>query len=389
MFSDPLRSFDSYLNPALLESTGKRDLFELEISPNILIYQNLYKGTEILSLFNSEKITLDFNEINKTLNGDDFLIDTIDDLDGHFVIKIFNFGFGFVTSGNLKSNIIVPNELISLIAEGNEIDEQYNGTILFNLDSSIRTGLYGSYNFDGYTLGLVYNLYLPIVYTKDSDIKYSLSTSKEDATTNFEIDVNVDLYSPFNNEEIEKFDFSTLTNKLFSDSGHSIDVGITFGNPKNPYMGFSLKNINIKNADVSYKIPHQETLKFEGDSLEGAISNGNGIVELSGEEYSYPFGLSAFFRIPVFVFDIIPFGEIYFENKLFNWGVKAKTTIFNFIPLSFGIEKFYDFWKSSLGFGLNTRIIENRTEISFTNKKFQNLFDLNSLTFKTHFALGF
>lgn len=81
MFSDPLRSFDSYLNPALLESTGKRDLFELEISPNILIYQNLYKGTEILSLFNSEKITLDFNEINKTLNGDDFLIDTIDDLD--------------------------------------------------------------------------------------------------------------------------------------------------------------------------------------------------------------------------------------------------------------------------------------------------------------------
>lgn len=245
--SDSLRSFDSYLNPSLLEATGKRDFFELEISPNIFIYQNLYRGIEIFSLFNSEKLTLDLEEINKALNGDDLLFDTINDLEGHFIVHIFNFGFGFVTNGNLKSNIIVPNELIKLIAEGNKIDEQYKGTILFDLNSSIKAGIYGSYNFDGYTLGIVYNLFLPIVYTKKSDVEYLLKTSKEEAMTNFEIDVNLDLYSSFNNGDIKKIDFNTLANDLFSDaSGRSFDVGITLGNPKNPYMGFSLKNINIK-----------------------------------------------------------------------------------------------------------------------------------------------
>ncbi|MGB4723223.1 MAG: hypothetical protein WBH84_06375, partial [Defluviitoga tunisiensis] len=323
--------------------------------------------------------------------GDDLLFDTINDLEGHFIVHIFNFGFGFVTNGNLKSNIIVPNELIKLIAEGNKIDEQYKGTILFDLDSSIKAGIYSSYNFDGYTLGIVYNLFLPIVYTKKSDVEYLLKTSKEEAMTNFEIDVNLDLYSSFNNGDIKKIDFNTLANDLFSDaSGRSFDVGITLGNPKNPYMGFSLKNINIKKAKVLYKIPYQETIKFEDETLESTITNENTIVELSSpEEYSYPIGLSAFFRIPVLVIDIIPYGELYLESKLINWGIKLKTSLLEFMPLSLGIEKNFGYWKASLGFGLNTRIIENSTEVSLVNKEIQNLFDINSITFKTHFALGF
>ena len=43
-----------------------------------------------------------------------------------------------------------------------------------------------------------------------------------------------------------------------------------------------------------YKIHHQETLKFEGDTFKGSISNENGVIELSREEYSFPLGLSAF-----------------------------------------------------------------------------------------------
>lgn len=218
-----------------------------------------------------------------------------------------------------------------------------------------------------------------------------MKTSKEEAMTNFEIDVNLDLYSSFNNGDIKKIDFNTLANDLFSDaSGRSFDVGITLGNPKNPYMGFSLKNINIKKAKVLYKIPYQETIKFEDETLESTITNENTIVELSSpEEYSYPIGLSAFFRIPVLVIDIIPYGELYLESKLINWGIKLKTSLLEFMPLSLGIEKNFGYWKASLGFGLNTRIIENSTEVSLVNKEIQNLFDINSITFKKHFALGF
>ncbi|CEP77823.1 hypothetical protein DTL3_0501 [Defluviitoga tunisiensis] len=138
-----------------------------------------------------------------------------------------------------------------------------------------------------------------------------------------------------------------------------------------------------------YKIHHQETLKFEGDTFKGSISNENGVIELSREEYSFPLGLSAFFRIPVLVIDIIPYGELYLESKLINWGIKLKTSLLEFMPLSLGIEKNFGYWKASLGFGLNTRIIENSTEVSLVNKEIQNLFDINSITFKTHFALGF
>lgn len=386
IFSEGLRSFDSSLNPLLLESIGKRNYFEIELSPDIMIYQNAYKVADLLPLLTATKFTINFDDIYASLGADDLFFITKDNVEGHLVANLFDLGVGVVLNGDLKSDLTVPNELIDLIANGNEIDTPDEGTMVFNLDSSFKAGAYASYNFDGMSVGLVYNLFLPIVYTEESNIGYEFSTDTVEGTTTAELDMNVDLYSPFNSDELDSITFNTITDKFLTDAGHSIDAGVTFGEIKNPVVGIAVKNITVIPAKVSYKISYQETISIFG---EDSSSSTPMKVESVDETYTYPMSVTGFFRIPVVLLDVIPYGEFYVDTQEIDWGVQAKTSLFNFIPLTAGIENYHDYWSTFLGFGIDSRIIESRTELSLTAKDFEKIFDLNGFTFKSSFAIGF
>jgi len=386
IFSEGLRSFDSSLNPLLLESIGKRNYFEIEVSPDIMVYQNAYKVADLLPILTATKFTVDFNDIYTSLGGDPLSFITKDNVEGHFVVNIFDLGVGVVLNGDLKSDLTVPNDLIDLIANGNEINTTDEGTMSLNLDTSFKAGAYASYNFDGMSIGLVYNLFLPIVYTEESNIGYEFSTDTDEGTTTAELNMNVDLYSPFDSDELESITFNSITDKFLTDAGHAIDAGVTFGEIKNPVVGIAVKNITVKPAKVSYKIPYQETISiFGGDSSSSTPME----VESVNETYAYPMSVTGFFRIPVIFLDIIPYGEYYVDDQKIDWGVQAKTSLFNFIPLTVGIENYRDYWSTFLGFGIDSRIIESRTELSLTAKDLEKIFDLNGFTFKSSFAIGF
>lgn len=386
IFSEGLRSFDSSLNPLLLESIGKRNYFEIELSPDIMVYQNAYKVADLLPILTATKFTVDFDDIYASLGADDLFFITNDNVEGHLVVNIFDLGVGVVLNGDLKSDLTVPNDLIDLIANGNEINTPDEGTMLLNLDTSFKAGAYASYNFDGMSVGLVYNLFLPIVYTEESDIGYEFSTDTEEGTITAQLNMNVDLYSPFNSDELDSITFNTITDKFLTDAGHSIDAGVTFGEIKNPVVGIAVKNITVIPAKVSYKISYQETISlFSEDSSSSSPIE----VESVNETYAYPMSVTGFFRIPVVLLDIIPYGEFYVDTQEIDWGVQAKTSLFNFIPLTVGIENYHDYWSTFLGFGIDSRIIESRTELSLTAKDLEKIFDLNGFTFKSSFAIGF
>ncbi len=86
VFSEGLRSFDSSLNPVLLESIGKRNYFEIELSPDIMIYQNVYKVADLLPMLTAKNFTLDVDEMYNSLGGDDLFFITKDNVEGHFVV---------------------------------------------------------------------------------------------------------------------------------------------------------------------------------------------------------------------------------------------------------------------------------------------------------------
>jgi hypothetical protein len=386
IFSEGLRSFDSSLNPLLLESIGKRNYFEIELSPDIMVYQNAYKVADLLPILTATKFTVDFDEVYTSLDGTNLSFITKDNVEGHLVVNICDLGVGVVLNGDLKSDLTVPNDLIDLIANGNEINTTDEGTMVLNLDTSFKAGAYASYNFDGMSVGLVYNLFLPIVYTEESDIGYELSTDTEEGTITAQLNMNVDLYSPFDSDELDSITFNTITDKFLTDAGHSIDAGVTFGEIKNPVVGIAVKNITVIPAKVSYKISYQETISLFG---EDSSSSSPIEVESVNETYAYPMSVTGFFRIPVVLLDVIPYGEFYVDTQEIDWGVQAKTSLFNFIPLTVGIENYHDYWSTFLGFGIDSRIIESRTELSLTAKDLEKIFDLNGFTFKSSFAIGF
>lgn len=384
IFSEGLRSFDSSLNPVLLESIGKRNYFEIEIFPDIMVYQNVYKIGDLLPILTSEKSTIDFDKMYNSLGGDDLSFITKDNVEGHFVVNIFDLGLGVVLNGDLESDLTVSNELIKLIAERNETDETYEST--FNLDSSFKAGAYASYNFDRMSVGLVYNLFLPIAYTEESNIVYTSSTNGEEEIT---FKANVDLYSSFDSDDLENISISSITDKIFTDSGHAIDVGLTFGEIKNPSVGIAVKNITIKPANVSYLNSYKQEINASPSAEEVSTSLTVMEVQDVNEEYVYPMSVTGFFRIPLIFLDIVPYGEFYMDDQKIDWGVQARTSLFNFIPLTVGIENYQDYWNTFLGFGIDSRIVESRTELSLTAKDLEEIFDLNGFTFKTTFAIGF
>lgn len=389
-FSTTLTSFDSGLNTSLLEAMGKRQFFEIGVEGDIFLFQNAYDYTNLLSTirdFISQDFSLDFVELTDTRTFD---FETSDNINGHFLVSIADFGLGVVGSFDLRNNFQMSEDLILAVNK----ESSQTGEISFYLDTLLKFGLYGSYNFEGISVGVLYNFLLPLVYAPEMSMNYDLN--KGSTNSSLFLDTTLQLYSPFNDEDLNEFmerrvDVVPLFSKVYEYGGQSLDIGVTFGESSDPTLGFGVNNIEIKQPTFKNEITYEKTFEI---STEGVATPSEDSTLTSKPfsdhvEYPVPLALAGFLRIPFDIFDMLTYGEFLIKDQKINWGVMLKSSFFGFIPLSLGIEYFNDYWATSVGFGLNTRIIENRTEIGLKSKDLDTLIDLRGFTFKTSFAMGF
>lgn len=394
-FSESLTAWDNQFNPALMNSK-RRGFFELGVSPNIMFFQNLVGSDFILNNYDKQEIVIDLDQFYDGLKGEDLKLFTNDNLNAYTLVNFFNLGLGVYSNFDLQAKLTVPNSLLALLTQGNEIDQTYTDTGDVLLNSVIEAGAYSSFSWRNRNLiGLKLGAFLPIITSdKDANFEYGFTTDETDNSINGYLKASIPAYSNFSASELENLDVGTVQDRLLTNNGYKIDIGYINGYYKNPKWGIAVNNITLKKANLTNSININAEYTVEASNLlfdQSFDSSENfEIVDKSNvnKQYSLPISVTGFYKF-TFIFDFIPFVEWYPTASQFNYGINAKSNIFNIIPYSFNFEREMDIWKAGFGIGLNTYFVETRLNLSLANSKISNLFDLKGISAKFNVAVGF
>jgi len=395
IFSESLTAWDNQFNPALMNSK-RRGFIEIGVTPDIMFFQNLVDSKFILDNYDASELVIDLDEFYDGLDGEDLKIVTDDNINAYGLINFWNLGLGVYTNVDLEAKISIPNSLLGLLTQGNEIGQTYTDSGEVVLNSIVEAGAYSSFTWkDRNLLGIKVGAFLPLITSdKDASFEYGFSTNETSNSIEGYLNASVPAYSNFNAEELENLDAEMVLNNLLGNNGYKIDVGYINGYYKNPNWGVAVKNINLKKANLtkSININAEYTMEASNIVFDQSFETSENFEFVDNadvnEEYAMPIGISGFYKF-TFIFDWIPFAEWYPTDSQFNFGINAKSNIFNIIPYSFNLERDFDIWKAGFGIGLNTYLVETRLNVSLANSKLFNIFDLKGISAKLNLAVGF
>lgn len=395
IFSESLTAWDNQFNPALMDSK-KRGFIEIGVTPDIMFFQNLVDSKFILDNYDKEEIVIDLDQFYGGLEGEDLKLYTVDSANVYGLINLWNLGLGVYSNVDLELKLDIPNSLLKLLTEGNEIGQTYTDSGEVVLGSTIEAGAYGSFSWkDENLLGVKIGAFSPIAISdEDAFFEYGLSTDETDNSINGNVKVSVPVYSNFSANELENLDTDLVMNNLLNNNGFKIDIGYINGYDENPKWGIAVNNITLKKANLAKSINLEAEYTVEASNIvfEQSFETSENFEFVDNasvnKEYSMPLGISGFYKF-TYIFDWIPFVEWYPITSEFNFGINAKSNIFNIIPYSFSLERYSDLWKAGFSLGLNAYLVETRFNISLTNYELSNIFDLKGISAKINLAVGF
>ncbi|MGM0641224.1 MAG: hypothetical protein ACQESN_07385 [Thermotogota bacterium] len=395
IFSESLTAWDNQFNPALMNSK-RRGFIEIGVTPDIMFFQNLVDSKFILDNYDAQEIVIDLDEFYGGLEGEDLKIVTDNNANVYGLVNLWKFGLGVYSNVDLEAKLSIPNSLLELLTQGNEIGQTYTDSGEVVLNSIVEAGAYSSFSWkDRNLLGVKVGAFLPIITSdKDASFEYGFSTDETTNSIEGELKASVPAYSNFNANELENLDTDMIMNNLLGNNGFKIDIGYINGYYKNPKWGVAVKNITLKKANLtkSVNINAEYTMEASNIVFDQSFETSENFEFVDNadvnKEYAMPIGVSGFYKF-TFIFDLIPFVEWYPTVSQFNFGINAKSNIFNIIPYSFNLERDYDIWKAGFGIGLNTYLVETRLNVSLANSKLVNIFDLKGISAKINLAVGF
>jgi hypothetical protein len=395
IFSESLTAWDNQFNPALMNSK-RRGFIEIGITPDIMFFQNLVDSKFILDNYDKEEIVIDLDEFYSGLEGEDLKLYTVDNANVYGLINLWNLGLGVYSNLDLELKLDIPNSLLGLLTQGNEIGQTYTDQGNVVLNSFLEAGAYGSFSWnDKNLIGLKAAFFSPIITSdENANFEYGFSTDGTNNSITGNLSVSIPAYSNFTAEELENIDYDLIMNNLIGNHGYKVDIGYIRGNYKEPDWGVAIKNINIKKANLTKSVDINANYTIDASNIlfDQTFETTENFEIVDSEDanvqYGLPIGVSGFYKF-TFIVDWIPFVEWYPTNSEFNFGINAKSNLFNIIPYSFNFERESDIWKAGFGLGLNTYLVETRFNISLANSKLSNIFDLKGISAKINLAVGF
>jgi hypothetical protein len=395
IFSESLTAWDNQFNPALMDSK-KRGFIEIGVTPDIMFFQNLVDSKFILDNYDKEEIVIDLDQFYGGLEGEDLKLYTVDNANVYGLINLWNLGLGVYSNVDLELKLDIPNSLLGLLTQGNEIGQTYTDQGNVVLNSFLEAGAYGSFSWnDKNLIGLKAAFFSPIITSdENANFEYGFSTDGTNNSITGNLSVSIPAYSNFTAEELENIDYDLIMNNLIGNHGYKVDIGYIRGNYKEPDWGVAIKNINIKKANLTKSVDINANYTIDASNIlfDQTFETTENFEIVDSEDanvqYGLPIGVSGFYKF-TFIVDWIPFVEWYPTNSEFNFGINAKSNLFNIIPYSFNFERESDIWKAGFGLGLNTYLVETRFNISLANSKLSNIFDLKGISAKINLAVGF
>jgi hypothetical protein len=343
-----------------------------------------------------ENITLDISQMAGELgNGLGVFFDTR----GKFFLN-FNLGalwsFGFFTGLDALGQFKIPQSMVELLTEGNDLDKTYSDKLGLGAAVFYEAGFRVSAKIRRIKFTVRPAYFLPLAYMSNTRVNYAFAL-EDNGTLTMEGNYNVEMYTPFPREGITALkdgNIAALPETVgIADTlkKGGVDVVLRAEYPvyHNFVIGASLGHIPLAAARLTEKYSLSGGFKLF-KTLDDVINNNFDLPDIAMND-AYGAGRKAVYRPFKVGFDAVyrpfnirlvtlrpelalVFNSIYDSPVYLDCGITGELNLADIFVIALG-SRFEDLvWKERIGLTLNLRLIELIAGITTQSQQFLRSF---------------
>lgn len=375
-----------------------------------------------MTLMTAKSYTVDFNQIYEAIGSGGLQFGFSLANNGFATIHLSGLGIGFYAGQETSFSSSIPQSLIGVLANGNELNTPITGESPAYISSVFKSGVYGSWNLgdvfgDGNTemIGAgKLGFYTPIAYTEGDEAKFNYSfVTNSDGTINLTTGGNLPIYTALPLDKMRKPDGSfdpgaagggVFSQALSQGAGLAVDAGVTFRDVKThkPLFGAALLNLPLGPARVKNRLNMNFYSSYTIAPAASSYGTGNNRVTQTGygstptpetvnKTILLPMKLNGFYRFVILpFFDVIPEAEVVLWNPFrLNAGVTADLNLFNRLDFSLAVKRDDFAWKTQANVGIDLWLAELVINASLSGPDLGAMFNARGVNVGTYLAIGF
>lgn len=400
---------------ATAEMNPSNRTVEFGVAADVGLSSNYFALDELLT----KEIVFDFNDMAKSLDGNDFRLDAIIGADVFFNLKVKQkFQLGLFVNVDVDGYAALPNALINFVANGNKLDEKILGDFGVGASAYATIGASFGSSIRKIAFKITPEYFMPIVYIPRPDSAFSARLKSNGGVT-ADAHATIKMYTPFSLENgLSNFDASSL----FSSGGLDLtmeaeyplfsflDIGVKVSNlPLKPATLTSVAKISVS---ASAKIKDGGFIGYytsETETEENVVTTEKTVseVEYGEEETSVyrPFKLSFLAAWRPFKTRILTLKPILafkfndptaIDTGIFNaegfdmeFGVNVETLLLKVFGFSLNMYREDSVWKQQFGASMNLKIFEVDVVIGGQSSEFLQAFSGKGISGGVCVKVGF
>jgi hypothetical protein len=341
-----------------------------------------------------EKIVLDISEMADELgNGLGVFLGSYGEAFVNFNLGAV-WGFGLFAGVDAMGQFKIPQSMVELLAEGNDLDKNYSDDLGLGAAAFFETGFWASAKIRRIKFTVRPAYFLPLAYLSEPRVNYVFAV-KDDGTITVAGNYNFEVYTPFPLDDIESIDDiaalpgNTDIADMLGKGGVDLALRAEYPVYHNLIIGCSLGHIPL--------VPAQLANKY---SLSGGFEISKTIEEIINNDFEPPavepvviydedhkvvfrpfkIGVDAVYRpFNIRLLTLKPklalvFNSIYNTPVYMDVGITGELNLAEILTVNIGTH-FEDLvWKERVGLALNFRILEIIAGITTQSQQFLRSF---------------
>jgi hypothetical protein len=350
-----------------------------------------------------EKIYLDISKMAEDLgNGLGVFFDARLELFLNFNLGA-TWGFGFFTGLDARGQFKIPQSLVELVAEGNDLDKTYSEELGLGAAAFYEAGFWASAKIRRIKFTARPAYYVPLAYLSNPNVRYTFAL-EDDGSIKVAGTYNIDVYSPLSLDSLSAMGDNLDLADVLRNGGVDLILRAEYPVYYNFILGATLGHIPL--------IPAQLTEKY---SFSGGFEINKTIEDLLNKDFDVPeptmtgehsSGQKAIFRPFKIGFDAVyrpfnirlltlrpdlalVFNSVYNTPVYLDFGISGELNLADIFTVSIGTHLEDLVWKERVELMLNLRVVELVAGITTQSQSFLRSFQGAGFGVDVGLRLGF
>ena len=393
--AEPARAWNHRVNPALL-GVRHRPFLEIGVSQGVAASNSYFTAVKVLQ----PEFLIDLNEMSTRIGGSSLSLAGTVGTETHASLSLFGLTAGVYSSIDAVVTAGVPGSLFTVLADGNELGETYEGSAPVIGRVFAEAGAHAGYRFRDWEIGMKLGTFAPLLYSApEAEVSYEFSTTG--TATKFEGGVSIPAFSAYNLADPQ---IASADDILASFNGVKMDLGFVRVREDAPWFGANVGGITLTPAVVDNKISLDAEATATIDNPAGNLGGGDSSEAVStdvsefepsflgdaDQEISMPLQAGGFYRSTLIPWIALTgHAQLYFSDPfLYSVGGMIEGDVFPLNLLYFGLGYDRVAWHADAGLRVNIRIMELGLNVGLASPRFGSMWGGAGLNADIFFAFG-